>query len=252
MEIWAHRLKVDPIDFGNSLTGLRMLRQMGVDGVEADISFSKDKEIIIYHPGALKPDLISLTWQEIVSTRFPVITLQDLLEFMITKPRMKCCLDIKQNSKALVKKAVETITWHGLEDEIYLTAFQKRIPVLGLESGRELLEYAKEIYPEIQTHIIATWPNNLPWLIKTYRPNIVSLGWLPQPFTVNLISKAVYQFMTLTIDLRSQVKEIRDLGVKVLGGIVNDPEDMTYFEDLGIDGIMTDSPYQAMQFFKKT
>lgn len=104
MEIWAHRLRISPIDFGNSLAGLRMLRQMRVAGVEADISFSRDKEIIIYHPGAMKPDLTTLSWQEIISIKFSIISLEDLLEFMRVKPGMKCCLDLKQNSKELVKK----------------------------------------------------------------------------------------------------------------------------------------------------
>lgn len=255
MEIWAHRLRPTPFDFGNSLAGLRMLKQMGIGGVEADISFTTDKEIIIYHPGAMKPDLTTLTWQEITSIRFPVMNLTDLLEFMITdKPGMKCCLDIKQNSKELVKKTVELITLHGLEDEIYLTAFQKRIPALGLESGKELLEYAKEICPEIQTHIIAIWPNNLTKLARKHRPDMISLGWLLEPLPVKLISKTVFQLMTLTVDLKSQiedVKEMKETGIKVLGGIVNDPDDMTYFAELGVDGIMTDNPNLALELKRK-
>lgn len=251
MEIWAHRLRIGTIDFGNSLAGLRMLRQIGVAGVEADVSFSKDKEIIIYHPGALSPDLTTLTWQEIISTRFPIITLNDLLEFMVIKPGMKCCLDIKQNSKELVKKTVESVTWHGLEDDIYLTAFQKRIPILGLESGKELLEYAKEICPEIKTHIIATWPNNLPKLAKTYRPDLISLGWLKEPFVIKVISRSLFEVVSITTDLKTQIEEVLEMGVKVLGGVVNNVDDMNYFSELGVNGIMTDNPYQAMKFFQK-
>lgn len=147
---------------------------------------------------------------------------------------------------------MELVTLSGLESEIYLTAFQKRMPVLGLESGRELLEYAKEIFPEIKTHMIVAWPNNLPRLVKAYRPDIISLGWLTEPFTIKLMSKALYQFMTLTVDLKSQIKDVREMDVKVLGGIVNNPDDMTYFEDLGVDGIMTDNPYEALKLFQKT
>jgi len=188
MEIWSHRSRVNLIDFGNSLAGLRMLRQMRVDGVEADVSFSKDKEIIIYHPGSIKPDLVTRTWQEIIATKLPIINLTDLLEFMISKPGMKCCLDIKQNSKELVKKVMELVTFYDLEDQIYLTAFQKRISFLQIESDKMLLEYAKEINPDIQTHIIATWPVNLPQLVKIYRPNMISIGWLKEPFIIKVIS----------------------------------------------------------------
>lgn len=250
MEVWSHRLRVGPIDFGNSLASLRMLRQMEVAGVEADISFSRDKEIIIYHPGDMKPDLTTLTWQEIIATRFPMIRLGDLLEFLLIKSGMKCCLDIKQNSKELVKKTVELITWYGVEDQIYLTVFQKRIPVLGLESGRELLEYAKKICPKIKTHIIATWPNNLPKLARTYDPDMISLGWLNEPCLIRLASLTIYQLLALTVDLKSQMEEVQRMGVKVLAGIVNKPDDMTYFADLGVDGIMTDRLCEALKLFQ--
>lgn len=252
MEIWAHRLRVSPIDFGNSLAGLRMLKQMRVDGVEADISFSKDKEIIIYHPGTLSPDLITLTSQEIVSTKLPIMTLRNLLEFMKAKPGLKCCLDIKQNSKALVKKTVDLMTYYELENKIYLTAFQKRMPILGIESGLELLDYAKEICPKIQTHIIATWPTDLPFLARVSRPDIISLGWLNEPCLIRLTSLTIYQLLALTVDLKGQIEEVQRMGVKVLAGIVNRPDDMTHFADLGVDGIMTDRPYEALRFFQKT
>ena len=41
------------------------------------------------------------------------------------------------------------------------------------------------------------------------------------------------------------------MGVKTMGGIVNSEDDVFHMFDLGVDGIMTDRPYEMLQFAKK-
>ena len=38
----------------------------------------------------------------------------------------------------------------------------------------------------------------------------------------------------------NQINELKNMGVGVIGGILNDAEDIEYFTGLGVDGIMTD------------
>jgi hypothetical protein len=122
--------------------------------------------------------------------------------------------------------------------------------MLGIESSPELLEYAKEVCPEIKTHIIAIWPSNLSLLAKMYKPDIISFGWLTEPLATKLMSRTIFQVVTLAVDLRSQIEDTRGMGIKVIGGIVNNPDDMVYFANLEVGGIMTDNPFMAIKLTK--
>jgi len=244
VEIWAHRGRSQPTDFGNTLSDFKMAQCLGVTGIETDISFSLDKEVIIYHPGTTEQDYTKLTWKEIQATGFPIVRLSDLFVFLKNNPRLQCCLDIKENSKELVRKVVVAIIGADLEERVHLTAFQKRIPRLKMESDVSLLIYAKWICPGIKTHIITPWPINLVGIAERYRPDAISFGWLQEPWWLRLIGQPFFKGISLAVNLKKQVREARKIrkGMKIWAGVVNEPKDMLYFIGLGIDGIVTDNP----------
>ncbi len=228
-----------------------MAQCLGVTGIEADISFSLDKEIIIYHPGTTEPDYTKLTWKEIQTTKFPIVRLSDLFVFLKNSPQLQCCLDIKQNSKELVRKTIVAIIGFGLEERVYLTAFQKRIPQLDMESDASLLTYAKWICPGIKTHIIVSWPFNLVGIAEKYQPDAISFGWLQEPWWLWLISRPFFKTVSLFVNLKKQVREMKKRDIKIGAGIINKPKDMLYFANLGVDGIVTDNPRLLMDLTKQ-
>ena len=152
--------------------------------------------------------------------------------------------DIKQNSNHLVEIAVEAIVRHGLQDRVYLTAFQRSMdyPPFNIESDGQLLILAKKINPDIKTHVIVSWPWNLSKIYKKYNPNAMSIGWLQEPPLIGVLSRSVFKTLSLSVNLREQIAEIKTKGVKVLAGVFNRPEDMLHFAGMGVDGIMTDEP----------
>jgi len=194
---------------------------------------------MIYHPDKNDPHPPS-----IISTP----SLDGFLGFLEDHPQLLCCLELKEDNEELVKVVVDKITECGLEDRIYLTACQVRIPFLKLEASAKLLLKARARNPKIKTHLIATFPFCLPALVLKYDPNIISLGWLPES---KLSAWFFKKFIMKFVDLKGQIKWVRSRGLKILGGVVNNDKDFEYLANLGVDGMMTDNSVAAMEFLKE-
>lgn len=236
MGIWAHRGRLIPDLPGNTLLDFQETYELGVHGIETDVCFTApdedgSQELIIHHPG----------------TKGKVLLLDHFLSFLKVHPNLFCCLDIKQEDEDLVKMVVKKITLNGLEKRVYVTSFQTRVPWLGLETSGKILLMAKTTNPRIKTHLIATFPFSLPMLARKYSPDIISIGWLPESKLSIWFFKT---FLMKIVDLKHQIGQVQDMGIKVIGGIVNDTEGFEYFTNLGVDGIMTDNSVAAMKFAK--
>ena len=133
MEIWVHRGKINPADLGNNLDSFRTVHDLGATGIETDISFTSNRKVIIYHPGSLNRNLNSFSLHEIKNMSglpFPILTLENLLEFMLSLPDFQCLLELKQDSRELIEAVVELISKAGLEKRILLTSFQRKLLML--------------------------------------------------------------------------------------------------------------------------
>lgn len=250
MEIWAHRGRPSPDRPGNNRNDFILSHNLGVTGIETDICFTADKKVIIYHPGTLTPDPAKMTWKDIEASRIDILKLSDVLIMLRSFQDLQCSLDIKQDSTELVREAVRAISAHRLEERVYLTAFQKKVPCLPMETDAKLLLFAKEINPKIKTHIMAAFPANLPKLHRIYSPDAISFGWLHDPPWFGLLSQMTFKTMSKIVDLRDQIAYLKFRGVKTWGGIVNDVSEMQYFAELGVDGMVTDSVQRGCDFKK--
>lgn len=243
MEIWAHRGRTSPLKLGNSVTDFMAcyrLEKKGLTGIETDVCLTADGKPIIYHPGSTVPELTNMAWRDIADSIFDVLPLSTFLSHLRSYSKMPCCLDIKQNSRELVEKVVDTVAERRIQDRIYITVFQKRMDFrpFNIETGAELLLLAKKLDPSIRTHLIAPFPFNLPALVEKYHPDIISFGWLDD----HLLTKAFFNLAVEPfVDLKKQTSKIKELGTKVLGGIINTTEEMKLFANFGVDGIMTDN-----------
>ena len=224
VEIWSHQGKAVPLSPGNRLADFEDAVEEGADGVEADVSFVRigaSEEIFIYHPGQ----------------RFSALRLDEFVEFLKKYQRLECFLDIKQNNFRLVKTAIKTIVDNRLQDRVYFTFCQVRLPWLGLETSGKMLVRAKRFEPRIKTHLIATFPFSLPRLAEKYQPDFVSTGWLEE----SSLSKFFFKWVIVPFfNLPDQIRETRQMGVRVLAGISNREEDIRYFAGIGVDAVMTE------------
>ena len=254
MEIWAHRGRSEINELGNSLKNFIASYRLGISGIETDVCFTADWKAIIYHPGSTKLkqyktklDLTSLTWPVINNSIFNVMDLDSFLDLATTLDDLQFCIDIKQDSLYLVETVVKAVTDRGLQNRVYLTAFQCQIPGFGLESNAGLLLNAKEINPTIKTHMIAVWPSNIVKLVKKYKLDAISFGWLPDSF----ISKRLFKLLVFDeFKLRDQIMEVQKMGIKVWAGIFNKEDDLVYFIKSGVDGIFTDRPLELKRLLQ--
>lgn len=248
MEIWAHRgLVMDSYTNGrrhqgNTRFDFQRAYDCGVHGIETDVLLNKNGDIIVFHPGTLIPDPIGLSWLEAKKKHPDLLPLGHLLSFLESRPDLKCCLELKQNSVKLAMEVARRVIYFRVQNQIFITAFQKRKPMLGLETDGELLVDIKKAYPGIKTHLISAFPFNLPLVAEKYRPDMISFGWLDD----SIISKLFFNLAIKPwVDLERDIKILREKGIKVLGGITNDPNAMLYFSRLGVDAIMTENAITA-------
>lgn len=241
MDILAHRLRTKPNQQGNSRENLAALYHMGITWIEADI-MKIDGKIVIHHPSKYKPNV-------------EVMSLFAFIKILSSIPRLNCCLEIKQNSRKLVSEVISRISSAGLQDRVYLTAFQRKIKipmVLNLETDANLLSFAKEICPNIRTHVIATWPWNLEKIVKKHQADAISFGWLLEPKLAYYISRTLFKITATFRNLSGQIKKVKGQGIKVWAGICNDEKDMLYLAGLGVDGIITDDPTLGIKVKKNS
>ncbi|GEM_PF-4769500 len=242
IEIWAHRGRITSELPGNNLADFQKSYDMGIYRIETDVCFTvpdKDnlQQPIIHHPNRNSDG----------RSKVEILSLDSFLDFLNIHPNFLCCLELKENSDKLMSIVVRKITDCGLENRVYLTACQIRIPFLDLEASAKLLEKARVQNHKIKTHLIATFPFSLPTLAWRYYPNIISVGWLPESRLSTWFFKT---FLIKTTNLKYQIRQVQNMGIKVIGGIVNSREDFEYLANLGVDGIMTDNPLAVMKFVK--
>lgn len=243
MEIWAHRGRLIPDLSGNTLADFQGVYDVGVHGIETDVCFTiLDKygpqQPIIYHPD---PEDGSNS-----ITKAP--HLDDFLAFLKIRPNLSCFLEPKENNEKLIDVIVRKITKYELENWVYLTVCQIRVPHLGLEASTKLIFRARAQNPKIKIHLIATFPFSLSALARKYNPDVISIGWLPESKLSMWFFKT---FLVKIINLKHQIRQVQNMGLKIIGGIVNDKESFEYLANLGVDGIMTDNSAAAMKFIKE-
>lgn len=247
MKILAHRGRASPDMPGNTLDDFDESVKLGVDFIETDISLTTDGVPIIYHPGSTYPDCSSFSWNYlVVNVRKlpPYISWTGFLKFLEVNPKISIALDIKVNSPRLIDWVVERIILESLQNRIYLTTFQKQSHIFGFEAGGDLLIHAKKMSSEIKTHLIVTFPFNLPTIADKFRPDAISFGYLPN----RPVSRWLFEFIDDMVDLKQQIQILKNSNIEVWGGIINTAEDMKRFADLGVDGIMTDDSIIGMNF----
>ena len=230
ISVWSHQGKVVPLSPGNRLADFEDAVAECADGIETDISFVRIgalEEIFIYHPGQ----------------RFSALRLSEFVEFLKRHPRLECFLDIKQNDFRLVKTAIKSIVDNRLQDRVYFTFCQVRLPWMGLETSGKLLLQAKEFEPRIKTHLIATFPFSLPRLVERYDPDFVSFGWLEDWLSRFFFKGIIVPFFNLP----KQIRKTQQMDVRVLAGIFNKEEDIRYFAALGVDAVMTEDVEMAIK-----
>ncbi len=242
-EVYAHRGGCYP---PNTLLAFLFSSHIGAEGIETDICLTTDGEPIIYHPETLDPDPIRLSWKSVNKSYGFIPHLNDFLAFLACHPKLKCLLDVKQNSHLLIEKVVDEIEKDEFRKRIFLTTPKKQSRLANFSVDASLLEYARKLDGRLKIHIIDTLPLDMSGTVRKHRADMISFGWLND----SLASQALFGliFKTGLRNASLEVEKVQNAGAKVMAGIVNTAEEIKGLITLcpSLDAIMTDNPAMAL------
>jgi len=220
----------------NTMASFKLAVESKADGVEFDIKFTKDMEIIIIHDltvdrttngkGKVKDYSIDEI-RKLDAGRFFSDTYQGekipLLSEVLNNLPQHFLINIEITNygtifDGLAKKAACLVKDLGIKDQIIFSSFN---PLN--------LYYTKQIAPEIPVAILADTGKK---------------GWLSRSSVLRgLSSKFVHPYFT-DVD-KEFIDHQHKLRRKVNVWTVNDPADILRMADLKVDGIITDNPLLA-------
>ena len=123
--VFGHR-GVPELKTENSLDSFNLAIKSGLDGIELDIMFSKDKKIIIYHDTTINNKAISeLTYKQINAYNAKVPLLEDLIQD-IYKKDIIINIEIKSNqifSNGIEKKLLKLIYKYHIKSKVIISSF---------------------------------------------------------------------------------------------------------------------------------
>jgi glycerophosphoryl diester phosphodiesterase len=256
----------------NTIPAFKKAIDLGVQTLELDVVISKDKQVVVSHDPFFNPDcttdpngvfitkqssgnLYLLDYQEIkkynVGSRgnknFPeqqkISVYKPLLKDMIREceqyakskgvPPLKYNIEVKSEEKEYDKSQPQVAEFSDLVYQVII----KQLPVerVTLQSFdyNILKHWHKQIdagkYKKIALAVLIepTDNNDVPF-------NLDKLGFKPQIWSP--------YFMQLN---ENRVKQLHDLGIKIIPWTVNKREEMEKVKALGCDGLITDYPDRA-------
>ena len=248
-DVIAHRGgRVNP----NTMSAFKSSAEMGVDFIECDVCLTKDGQPIIYHPRTLIPDAAEETWENLRGRN--IDHAGRLIELLSIYPKLKCLLDLKQDSKKLVEIMVKMIKVSDMFKRVYFTAPYYKIPLFELYADKNTLLYARSLDERVKIHVIDIFPINMSKTIRTISANMISFGWFNEYISSRFLFKAIFDsgFRTISKEILKVYKE----EAYVLGGIANTEKDIKRLVlpggyRSGINGIITDEPELALKIRDK-
>jgi glycerophosphoryl diester phosphodiesterase len=215
----------------NTMLAFEKAIEVGCEGIEFDVHFSKDGKLVIVHDETIDRTsnqngfVKDLTYEELCQADFSykfqkeygfqrIPTLEEYLELVkdkdiITNIELKTCIfeypGIEQVVYDLIRK-------YDLRDKMIISSFN-HYSVMRM----------KEIDPDIKCGLLTE-----SWLIKAGE------------YVKNCGVECFHPIGTMLNP--ETVKEVRDNGIEINTWTVNKPEEVDYMINLGVDGIIGNNP----------
>lgn len=220
----------------NTMKAFREAEKAGADGIELDVQFTKDGEIVVIHDetvdrttngtGAVK----DFTFEELrrldasyknktLLKKEPIPSLREVFEWLKTND-LKCNIEIKSNEETFMKieqPVIGMIREYGLSDRIIISSF-----------NHYSLVFCYRIAPEIEIAPLYAEGLYMPWV---YAESIKAKGMHPN-----------YKAAPNEI-----IKGSLDYGIEVRPYTVNKEQDMRRLFEVGCSAFITDNPAKALK-----
>jgi len=201
----------------NTLRSFERALELGVDAVEFDVRRTRDDEVVVIHDarvdrttdgkGSVREMTIQQIKQLVLEKDEKIPTLEEALDFLDKK--VKIVIELKENG--LEKKVLSSVREKGLEKNLIIVSFLEKA-----------LSKVRELDDGVETGLIYVRHRN------------------PIQSALKLGAKYLLPFYRFTH--ASNVEKAHENGLKVIVWTVNDPEEVSKYVRMGVDGIASDKP----------
>lgn len=227
----------------NTIAAFRRAFADGAHGAECDVRVTADGEFVLFHDedarrltGFGRP-ISSMKWKDLSKLRVlgsePVAHLDDLLGLLAARKDKTCYFELCFADPVLAGRLYYRLKGTGFADRLYALVFAHR---------KGLLDGVKRICPELGAAVMPLLPWNISRTALSAGADAVCAGWIDRPWARGLFKASAFAF-----DLADQLEIASDLGLKLSGGIANDPGDVRWLMDRGFDSIWTDDVPMALE-----
>lgn len=234
-KIWAHR-GASGYAPENTLEAFRLARDMGVDGVELDVQFTKDRQLVVIHDETI--DRVSDGTGYVAD-----YTLEELrkLRFNRTHPEYEgCVIPTLREVLELLRPAGMTVNielktginfYDGIEKQVLKLVEELRMgeQVIYSSFNHASVIRMKRLCPEARVGLL-------------YSDGI----WQPAEYASKLGAEALHPSLN-NMQYPQLMEQSRENGVKVHVWTVNGREELKRIEEMGVDAIITNFPDVARE-----
>lgn len=227
--VWAHR-GASAYAPENTLEAFKLAIDMKADGIETDVHLSKDGHIMVLHDEKLDRtsngqgkvtdytleelkhfDLGYKFYGKLTGVRIP--TAEEMFE-LFKDTGMTINIEIKSADPAIIPALVESVKKYGMQDKIYYSSFD-----------HEQLMRMKRLDPNAKIAPLYGFNMVKPWL---YAENMGAWATHPRFNQIDLYPE--------------MVEECHKRGIRVNPWTPDDPEVCKHLSEVGVDGIITNTP----------
>ena len=220
----------------NTMEAFELAAKMGADGIELDVHLTADGAVVVCHDEKIDRTsngqglITDYTLSELKSMDFgyhfygeqrkgvKIPTLDEVYEF-VAPIGMVVNVEIKSADPDIIKACDIIAEKYGMRNKVIYSSF-----------NHFQIQKAKEMIPDA-------------FIAPLYSFNMLN----PWNYCLDIGAKAVHPKHTQIKLLPNYVKNCHDRGIRVNTWTVNTEDDMTFFLNEGVDGIVTNFPDIALE-----
>jgi glycerophosphoryl diester phosphodiesterase len=231
--VWAHRGD-SAHETENTMAAFELARRAGADGIELDVRFDRDRNVVVFHDSELarlagRPGRIEdLSTEERKAVRVGGHPIPTLAEVLSELGELEVDVEIKSSrvgrTGALAEATARVVAQSGRADQVLVSSFD---PFALIQFHRHLPEVA------------------LAYLFHDEQPLPIRKGWVGNWMGASVLHPQH------TLVTEATVKAWHTAGLPINVWTVDDPAELKRLALLGVDGVFCNDPAHALRVLEE-